>query len=137
MKDLEYYNSFGYRFTKPFKRMWFKFLLHRDKLIKVDDRHRNVGKTYMMIERAIKHNIPIVAGSQMQADNIRRNGNPVEVIRLAKGFTIELKGKRKDLTNGVMIDESVDPEMIDFIKAEGITIRGGFVANYGGDKNEG
>lgn len=130
---MEYYNSFWYRFTKPIKRFWFKFLLSRGKLIKVDDRHRGVGKTYMMIEKAIKEDIPIVVGSQNHADIIKRNGNPVEIIRLADGFTIEIKGRRRELTNGVLIDESVDPKMIPLIEGEGIEIRGGFIANYGGD----
>lgn len=133
---MEYYNSFWYRFTKPIKRFWFKFLLSRDKLIKVDDRHRGIGKTYMMIEKAIKEDIPVVVGSQQMASVIKRNGNPVEIIRLAKGFTIEIKGKRSSLPNGVIIDESVDPSMIKVIEGEGIKIRGGFIANYGGENSE-
>jgi hypothetical protein len=132
MKSLDYYNSFWYRFTRPIKRLWFKFLLNRDKLIKVDERHRGVGKTYMMIERAIKEDIPIVVGNQQQAYLIKRDGNPVEVLRLAKNFTIDFKGKH--FPNGVMIDESVDPTMIPFIEGENIKIRGGFIRNYRGDK---
>lgn len=129
MKEFEYYSSFLYRFTKPIKRMWFKFLLNRDKLIKVDERHRGIGKTYMMIERAIEKNIPIVVGSQQQADNIKRNGNPVEVVRMAKNFSIDIEGRK--FPNGVMIDESLDEDMIKEIKARKIRIRGGFIANYG------
>jgi hypothetical protein len=132
MKSMEYYNSFGYRFTRPIKRLWFKFLLNQDKLIKVDDRHRGVGKTYMMIERAIKHDIPIIAGSQRHIDLIKRFGNPVDVYGLAPNFTIHVQGKR--FPNGVMIDESVKPEMIDWLKGNNIRIRGGFVQNYGSGK---
>lgn len=134
MKSLDYYNSFWYRFTRPIKRLWFKFLLNRDKLIKVDERHRGVGKTYMMIERAIKEEIPIVVGRQDVAYHIKRNGNSVEVVRLAKNFSIDIEGRR--FPNGVMIDESVDPELIPKLESRRIKIRGGFIPNYGGEKNE-
>jgi hypothetical protein len=132
---MNYYNSFWYRFTLPIKRLWFKFLLSQNKLIKVDDRHRGVGKTYMMIEKAIKHDIPILAGSQKHVDLIKRSANVVEVYGLAKNFTIHIRGKQ--FPNGVLIDESVDPEMIEFVKANNIHIRGGFIRNYGSDKVEG
>ena len=133
MKGLDYYCGFWYRFTKPIKRFWFKFLLNRNRLIKVDERHRGIGKTYMMIERAIKEDIPIVVGNQMEANLIKRDGNPVEVLRLAKNFTIDFKGKQ--FPNGVMIDESVDPDMISFLKERNIKIRGGFIQNYRGERN--
>lgn len=132
MKPIKYYNSFWYRFTKPFKRAWFKFLLNRDKLIKVDERHRGIGKTYMMIERAIDKDIPIIVGSQQHANNIKRHGNPVEILRLANNFTIDLVGRK--FPNGVMIDETVDPKLIKKVEGMGIKIRGGFIPNYGGDK---
>jgi hypothetical protein len=128
MKDMNYYNSFGYRLSIPFKRMWFKFLLKRGRLIKVDERHRGIGKTYMMIEMAIKHDIPIIAGSQQQMDAIKRNGNPCDVYGFAKGFTKNVLGK--EFPNGILIDESVDPELIPELEAR-FTIRGGFIQNYG------
>lgn len=131
MKDLEYYNSFWYRFTRPIKRAWFKFLFSRDKLIKVDDRHRGIGKTYMMIEKSIKYNIPIIAGSQQQMDLIKRNGNPCEVYGFAKNFTKGVLSQQ--FPNGVIIDESVDPKLIPELKAR-FKIRGGFIQNYGSDK---
>jgi hypothetical protein len=131
MKPLEYYNSFWYRFTKPVKRFWFRFLLSNSKLIKVDDRHRGVGKTYMMIERAIKYDIPIIAGSQQQMDLIKRMANTVDVYGFAPNFTRGVLGKQ--FPNGVLIDESVKPEMIPELKAR-FKIRGGFIQNYGSDE---
>ena len=127
MKSLDYYNSFWYRFTRPIKRLWFKFLLSRDKLIKVDERHRGIGKTYMLIERAIKYDIPIIAGNQAEIDYIKRYGNPVSVYGLAPNFTIHMQGHK--FPNGVLIDDSVLPEMVEWLmenKPE-IRIRGGFI----------
>jgi hypothetical protein len=132
MKPIEYYNSFIYRFTKPIKRLWFRFLLSQNVLIKVDDRHRGIGKTYMMIERAIKYDIPIVAGSQQHIDLIKRFGNPVDVYGLSPDFTSHIQ--KKQFPNGVMIDESLKPEMITWLKNRGINIRGGFIYNYRSDK---
>lgn len=131
MKELDYYNSFWYRFTKPLKRWWFKFQLDRDKLIKVDDRHRGVGKTYMMIDRAIKEDIAILAGNQDAINLIKRNANSVDVYGFAPNFTRHVDGVR--FPNGVMIDESVKPEMIKELEARRIRIRGGFIQNYGSD----
>jgi hypothetical protein len=125
MKNLDYYNSFWYRFTKPLKRLWFKYLLSKGKLIEVDEKSVGIGKTYMMIELAIKKNIPVIAGSQMAIDNIKRHGNPVEVFGLAPNYTIAVKGKV--FPNGVLIDDSVNPEMIQWLKDEEIVIRGGFL----------
>jgi hypothetical protein len=135
MRDMSYYNSFWYRFTLPIKRTWFKFLLSQDKLIKVDERHRGVGKTYMMIEKAIKYDIPILAGTQRHVDLIKRSANVVDVYGFAKNFTIHIKGKT--FPNGVLIDESVDPEMLAELRANNIRIRGGFIPNYRSDNNEG
>jgi hypothetical protein len=130
MKPIGYYNSFRYRFTKPFKRLWFKALISMNQLVLVDDRHRGIGKTYMMIERAIKHDIPIIAGSQQQMDAIKRMGNVVEVYGFAPNFTKGVLGK--EFPNGILIDESVKPELIAELKAR-FKIRGGFIQNYGSD----
>jgi len=134
MENLNYYNSFWYKFTLPIKRKWFKFLLSRNKLIKVDERHRGVGKTYMMIEKAIKHNIPIIAGNQQAINHIKRNANAVEVYGLAENFTVHVRDKK--FPNGVLIDESVDPKMISWLIDLNIEIRGGFIPNYRGDRSE-
>jgi hypothetical protein len=131
MRDMNYYNSFWYRFTLPIKRLWFRFLLSQDKLIKVDERHRGIGKTYMMIEKAIKHDIPIIAGNQRQIDTIKRTANVVEIYGFAKNFTKTVEGMR--FPNGILIDESVDPELIPKLKAR-FEIRGGFIQNYRSDK---
>lgn len=135
MKKMEYYNSFRYKVSKPFKRAWFKFLLNRNKMITVGESHRGIGKTYMMIERAMKEDIAIVVGTQQSADNIKRHGNPVDVVRLAPNFTLDLEVSV--FPNGVMIDETVDPKMIVVLESKNIEIRGGFIADYGGDVVEG
>jgi hypothetical protein len=102
-----------------------------NKLILVDERHRGIGKTYMMIERAIKHDIPIIAGNQPTIDSIKRLANVVEVYGFAPNFTKSVIGKQ--FPNGVLIDESVKPELIPELQAR-FKIRGGFIQNYGGRK---
>ncbi len=133
INSMKYYNSFWYRFTRPIKRVWFMFLLSKDKLIKVDDRHRGIGKTYMMIGRSIKKDIPIIVGNNRIAEHIKRNGNPVDIIVLSNGENAyDLIGKR--FPNGIMIDESLDPKMISVIASRGVKIRGGFIYNRTDEK---
>jgi hypothetical protein len=124
MKPISYYNSFWYRFTKPMKRWYFRLLLKQNKLVTVDSRHRGVGKTYMLIDRAMKLNAPIIVGNQEQLSLIKRSANTVEVCGIAKNYTKEIL--RYKFPNGVLIDDSVDPEMIPFIRAN-YKILGGFM----------
>ena len=124
MKHLDYYNSFWYRFTKPLKRLWFRYLLSRNKLIKVDERHHGIGKTYMTIDRAMKLNIPIIVGSQKEIDMVKRFANTVEVYGFARNFTAKVLNQ--SFPDGVLIDDSVDPELISLLESQ-FTIRGGFI----------
>lgn len=84
----------------------------------------------MMIDKAIKYDIPIIVGNQQRINAIKRNGNPCEVFGFAKGFTKGVLGQ--EFPNGILIDESVDPELIPKLKAR-FKIRGGFIQNYGSD----
>ena len=114
-----------------FDRIWFKILLNKNHLIVINDSHRGIGKTTMLIKRSMKHNAPIVVGNQNHWNLIKDIEINTQVYRLAENFTIDFKGK--SFPNGVLIDESIDKKMIDWIKDNNIEIRGGFV--YGG-KNE-
>jgi hypothetical protein len=125
----DFYNSFYYRATRPIKRLLFKLLLKFNVVIPTTEKDRGVGKTYILIERALKECLPIVVGTQMEYNYIKRNANPVEVIRFKKGYTLEIIGKK--FPNGVLIEESIDKEEVEYLKFEGIKIRGGF--NYKGE----
>ncbi|AYP68299.1 hypothetical protein PQE75_gp180 [Bacillus phage vB_BcoS-136] len=131
MRYMKYYTSFWYKFKTPFIRLWFKYKLNKEELIKVDDRTRGIGKTTMMIELAKKKDYGVVVGNQQiitVINNYDKDKN-IRIYRLGKNFTIDIKGK----SDNVLIDESVEPEMIDFLKREypRIKIRGGFLQNYG------
>lgn len=115
-----------------FYRKLFQFRLNRGDLIKVDDRHRGVGKTTMMIKLAMDNGHGIVVGNQLAHDQIKSMCHYVKVFRLAPNYTIEMRG----LAGSVLIDESLSLEMVEFLQAEPQwEIRGGFIANYGGEQN--
>lgn len=106
--------------------MIFKHKLNKGKLVAVSyTKHRGIGKTTMLVEKSIKEDIPIVVGTQRNADEIQTINKDAVIIRLAQGFTFELKGRT--FPNGVLIDESLDPKMINEIMLNGIAIRGGFI----------
>lgn len=113
-----------------FTRLYFKHQLKKGELIKVDNRHRGVGKTTMMVDHAIKHDLAIVVGSQESANVIKHLNQDIKVIRLAEKFTIEIKGTSTMFPNGVLIDESVEPKLIRLVTVNNFKIRGGFVQNY-------
>ena len=115
-----------------FYRKWFQFRLKKGDLIKVDDRHRRVGKTTMTIKLAMDKGYGIVVGNQGAYDHIKGMSHYVKVYRLAPNYTIEMRG----LAGSVLIDESLSLEMVEFLQAEPQwEVRGGFIANYGGEKN--
>lgn len=117
-----------------FARLLFKYQLSRGKLIKVDERHRRVGKTTMMVKMSVKKNIPILVGSQNHIYLIKQYNENAEVYGFAKNFTKNVVGRR--FPNGVLIDESVDPDMVKLLQKQypnAIKIRGGFLHNYGSE----
>jgi hypothetical protein len=115
-----------------FTRWLFKRRLKKGHLIYVDNKHRGIGKTTMLVNLSIKNKIPIIVGSQQDWGNLKYMNHNLDLVRLAKNFTFEVKGR--EFPNGVLVEESVEPEMIEWLKEHNIKIRGGFVANYGSDK---
>lgn len=110
-----------------FTRLWFKYQLSRGKLVKVNDTHRGIGKTTMLIERSLKFNMPILVGNQEQIDIIKYMNPDVEVIGFAPNFTRSVVGRT--FSNGVLIDESVADEMVEHLQKaypNAIKIKGGF-----------
>jgi hypothetical protein len=84
----------------------------------------------MMVNLATKNGLAIVTGSQESANVISNLNKDIKIIRLAEKFTIEIRGQSENYPNGVLIDESVKPELIRLVTAHGFKIRGGFVQNY-------
>jgi hypothetical protein len=110
-----------------FIRLWLKFQLNRDKIIKVDERHRGIGKTTMLVKRAEKEGLAIVVGNQPSHSYIRNMSSKVAILRLAPNFTFEIKGNNGNYPNGVLIDDSVDAMMIAELHNNNFVIRGGFI----------
>lgn len=77
-----------------------------------------------LVTQSLANEIPIVVSSQIRFDALKSLNREVDVCRLAKNFTIEMKDK--EFPNGVLIDESVSIEMITWIREKDIKIRGGF-----------
>lgn len=111
---------------KFFIRLWFKYQLNKGKLINVDDRHRFVGKTTMLVNHSVKNNIPIIVGNQQNFEYIKHININTEIYRLAKNFTLDMRGK--EFPNGVLIEESVAFEMLAWLKKEEINVVGGFIS---------
>lgn len=108
---------------KLLTRLWFKFQLSQGKLIKVNDSHRGIGKTTMLVKRSVKHSIPILVGNQQDIDYIKSINSDVEVIGFAPLYTLNVTGRT--FPNGVLLEQSVASEMHDHL--EFITIKGGFI----------
>ena len=130
------YHSFWYKATIPFKKAYFKCLLSFNSLVKVDERHRGVGKSTMLAERAIKKDMTIVVGTQTAYNHLKEINKNVKILRLAHNFSIEVRGMEKNHPNGVLIDESLEKDLIEFLLDNNYEIKGGFLQNYRGDKSE-
>lgn len=79
----------------------------------------------LLAECAERHDLGIVVGSQMKANAIKNMNENIRIYRLAKNFTFEIRKADNDC---ILIDESVDLEMIEWLKQQpNITICGGFI----------
>ena len=109
------------------KSFYYKTLLKRQlskkELVKVDDRHNDVDKESLLIDLAQKMDYGIVVGTQLQANKKKKKG--LRVYRLAKNFTVDFKSNM----DMVLIDESVDPSLIEIIREKHLNIEivGGFI----------
>lgn len=116
-----------------FTQLYFKHKLKKGELIKVDERHNVIDKTTMLVDYAVKHDLPIVVGNQSTASVIKNMNQNIKIIRLAEKFTFEIKGKENEYSNGVLVDESVNSKLIRLITVNNLKIRGGFEQNYKGE----
>ena len=108
-----------------FIRLWFKYQLNKGKLIKVNDKHRYVGKTTMLVKKAKELNIPIIVGNQRGIDTIKSIDSEVKVLGLAPNYTINIAGRRFE--DGVLVDDTLLPAMLPVLDEHHIKIKGGFI----------
>jgi len=104
--------------------MTVKYRLKKGELIHA---HDIINKNKLLADKAVKEDLAIIVGKQLQADNFLKINPDIKIIRVAQNFTIELKNNIDNYPNGVLIDESVDSKMISEIIAHGYVVRGGFV----------
>jgi hypothetical protein len=106
------------------KRLWISFQLDRGKLIKATKGLKGIGKTNALVRYAQDSAFLIVVGSQEAYDEIKEMTPYVTVLRLKEGYTVELK----DLSGGLLLDESVDLKMVEWLKKQSqFDIVGGFI----------
>jgi len=103
----------------------FKEQLKHGELIAINKDYNDIDTLDLLIDCAKHHNLGIVVGSQMKANAIKNMNENIRIYRLAKNFTFEIRKADNDC---ILIDESVDLEMIEWLKQQpNITICGGFI----------
>lgn len=125
-KDIEYYMSFKYRFMKPIRQIYCKWMFKRNRLIPVDYRYRGIGKTYLIVNKALKERIPVIVGNDFDYKFIKRKSNPIEVYVITV-CNMQSRLSDKKFPNGVLIDDSVHPTVVKYIQSKNIKLRGGFI----------
>ncbi len=106
---------------------WLKFQLKKGKLIEIKEIYCGVERKTILIDRAKELDIIIVAGSQLAIDDFKDIDGKVKVIGFSRGFTMQLR--ISDTSNGVLIDDSVSKDLLEYLKSElpEIEIKGGFI----------
>lgn len=69
-----------------------------------------------LVDFSVDYNIPILVGSQERINALKEINTNVDTIGFAKNFTKLVASL--DLPNGVIVDNSVDPEMVEYLKTE-------------------
>jgi hypothetical protein len=115
------------------KRFIFKYKLNKyfgtGKLILTNDNHRGFGKTTMLVDLAVKHNMVIICPNETQARYINnafkhKIANTHNTIAFSCSNVDRLKGRR--FPNGVLVDEGVDSKTINNIHFNISQVKGGF-----------
>ena len=115
--------SFLQQFKTKKKIKELKEKLEHGELIQIND--NNIDTLSLLVDCAERHNLGIVVGSQMKVNAIKNMNENIRIYRLAKNFTFEVKKADNDC---ILIDESIDLEMIKWLKQQpNITICGGFI----------
>lgn len=93
-------------------------------MIEVND--MNIGERIKALtEYALVNDVTILAGAQDVIDAFKNESNDVKVIGFAKNFTKHLHDI--DLSNGVLIDESIESEMLEYLALNfDVKILGGY-----------
>jgi hypothetical protein len=94
------------------------------KIIRVED--ANIGERMsILIDYSLANSLVILAGNQGKIDAFKSKSENVTVIGFSNNFTKHLNNI--DLSNGVLIDESVAPEMVEYLTLNfDVKIRGGY-----------
>lgn len=122
-----YYESLRYKWSVPFKRKWLQFKLNMGLVSQVDYRHRGIGKTTMLVNRALYDGVPIVVGSFGAYQYIKSfsQENPVRVL-IATPYTVP-NFEQEYFPKGVYVDESLAAESLQLMKDRfEVRILGGF-----------
>lgn len=111
------------------KKLMIKNKLKKGQLITVDEVADQQLRDELLVSYAVDNNIPIVVGEQKRWSELRKASTDIVILRLAQGFTFEVKNAV--LNNGLLIDESVDMEMVrwllDMQMSDKLVVRGGFI----------
>lgn len=106
------------------KKKMLKTQLKAGMLVKVNNSEDRIDRRLMLIEIAKKNGWHIIVGSQQAFDEIKAIERYVSVMRLADGFTLDVR----EQAGCTLIDESLTSNMVDWIKQEQqFEIRGGFL----------
>lgn len=92
-------------------------------IIPIDKLSYQQERDKFLVGYSIENNIPIVISQQKRWSDLKYININVKLYRLAENFTLEVK---KAEVKEVLIDESVDIEMITWLKDNNIKICGGF-----------
>lgn len=101
-----------------------KYLFRGGRLVKVKD-NRVAERQAILINLALENDWVILCGNQTKIDTYKKTDNSVRVAGFAPNFTKHITA----FTNGVLIDETLSPEMIDTLQMSfpEIPIQGGFI----------
>lgn len=118
---MKWFQRLKYKIKHKLFELQFRFSLHKERLILVDDRYdRAIGKTTLLKKYSKKLNIPVVVGNTPMYYFYKRDG--INVIYAGKENDIRgLRPKQKYL-----LEEHVPIECIKYLKYRGM-IKGGFI----------
>jgi hypothetical protein len=103
--------------------MQIKSKFKKGRLVDTADLPDKDDRDEFLVSYAIKNNLPIVIGKQNRWDELKYIDSNVYLLRLAPRFTFEVKGAE---VKEVLVDETIIPDMIDWLKRNGYKICGGF-----------
>lgn len=112
-------------FKKLFGKLFKKKIVIHEKLVEVkDDKYEE--RMDALISFSLENGTPILAGSQERIDQYNARHSQVHVVGFTPKFTKHVL-ENINTINGVVLDETVLPQMQVILKENNIAIRGGFI----------